>query len=138
MKLARNAFVVAGLLLAVACGSSTNQPDPAQAAVPTFQGLSAEVSNTASEDAALTPDGTQAQALNGNAEWLPKIRDAIHSLNQGLKTAFLPVEQLVLTVGPRARPGARPTSTAPSTRTASATCCWSPAWPATTSPGSWR
>lgn len=100
MKLARNAVVVAGLLLAAACGSSTNQPDPSQAAVPTFDGVSAEVSGTASEDAALTTDGTQTQALNGNAEWLPKIRDAIHSLNEGLKDAFLPVEQLVLTQGP--------------------------------------
>jgi hypothetical protein len=84
----------------VPCGSNTNQPDESQAAVPTFEGISAEVTGTASEDAALTTDGTQTQALNGNAEWLPKIRDAIRSLNQGLKDAFLPVEQLVLTQGP--------------------------------------
>jgi hypothetical protein len=100
MKLARNASIVAAVLLAAACGSDSNQPDPSQAAVPTFDGLSAEVSGTASEDAALTVDGTQTQALGGNAEWLPKIRDAIRSLNQGLKNAFLPVEQLVLRVGP--------------------------------------
>src|SRR5262249_49650871 len=100
MKLARTTSVLAGLLLAVGCGSSTNQPDPQQAAVPTFEGISAEVTGTASEDAALTMDGTQAQALSGNAEWLPKIRDAIRSLNQGLKNAFAPVEELVLTQGP--------------------------------------
>src|SRR5215813_2196487 len=100
MKLARMTSVVAGLLLAVGCGSSTNQPDPQQAAVPTFAGISAEVTGTASEDAALTMDGTQVQALSGNAEWLPKIREAIKSLNDGLRSAFLPVEQLVLTQGP--------------------------------------
>ena len=100
MKLAPNAFVVAGLLLAVGCGSSTNGPDASQAAVPTFDGVSAEVTGAPTEEAALTTDGTQTQALSGNAEWLPKIRDAIKSLNEGLKDAFLPVEKLVLTQGP--------------------------------------
>ena len=57
MKLARNAFVVAGLLLAVACGSSTKPAGLRRPRVPTFQGLSAEVSNTASEDAASPPTG---------------------------------------------------------------------------------
>ena len=54
MKLARHSFVVAGLFLAAACGSSTSGPDEFQAAVPTFSGVSAEVSGSLSEDASLT------------------------------------------------------------------------------------
>jgi hypothetical protein len=102
MKLARNTFVVAGLLVAVACGSNTNQPDAYQAAVPTFDGVSLEVSGASSEGSTLTADGSasQTQALTGAADWLPAIRDAIRSLNQGMKDAFGPVEQLVLTQGP--------------------------------------
>ena len=46
MKLARQSYLVAGLFLAAACGSTNNGPDEYQAAVPTFSGLSAEVSGT--------------------------------------------------------------------------------------------
>ena len=109
MKLARHSFVVAGLFLAAACGSSTSGPDEFQAAVPTFSGVSAEVSGSSSEDASLTTSSEAAliapaasadvQASNA-PEWLPKIRDAIRSLNQGLKDAFGPIERLVLTNGP--------------------------------------
>ena len=110
MKLARPSFLVAGLLLAAACGSSSG-PDPYQAAVPTFSGLSAEVSGASAEGASLTASvdpqaaliapapGAELQAST-SPEWLPKIRDAIRSLNQGLKDAFGPVERLVLTNGP--------------------------------------
>ncbi len=108
MKLARPSFLVAALLLA-ACGSSSG-PDPYQSAVPTFSGLSAEVSGASSEGASLTAS-TSEEALiapaagaelqgSSTPEWLPKIRDAIRSLNQGLKDAFGPVERLVLTNGP--------------------------------------
>ena len=109
MKLARQSFVVASLFLAAACGSSTNGPDEFQAAVPTFSGLSAEVSGSSSEGTSLTTSseaaliapsaGADVQASNA-PEWLPKIRDAIRSLNQGLKDAFGPIERLVLTNGP--------------------------------------
>jgi len=109
MKLARPSFLVTGLFLAAACGSSSG-PDAYQAAVPTFSGLSAEVSGAPSEGAALTTSSSE-QALiaptpgaelqaSSSPGWLPKIRDAIKSLNQGLKDAFGPVEQLVLTSGP--------------------------------------
>ncbi|HVP61208.1 MAG TPA: hypothetical protein VMT11_11645 [Myxococcaceae bacterium] len=112
MKLARQSFLVAGLFLAAACGnSSSNGPDEYQAAVPTFSGVSAEVSGASSEGASLTASGGAEAALIAPApgaelqasttpDWLPKIRDAIKSLNQGLKDAFAPVEQLVLTSGP--------------------------------------
>ena len=112
MKLARQSFLVAGLFLAAACGNSTsNGPDEYQSAVPTFSGLSAEVSGAASEGTSLTASTGAEQSLIAPApggdlqastspEWLPKIRDAIRSLNQGLKDAFGPVEQLVLTQGP--------------------------------------
>ena len=111
MKLAPQ-FLVAGLFLAAACGSSnSNGPDEYQAAVPTFSGLSAEVSGATSEGASLTASAGAEQSLivpapgadlqaSTSPEWLPKIRDAIKSLNQGLKDAFGPVEQLVLTRGP--------------------------------------
>jgi len=110
MKLAPQSFLVAGLFLAAACGSS-NGPDEYQAAVPTFSGVSAEVSGAASEGASLTASTGAEQSLiapapgadlqaSASPEWLPKIRDAIKSLNQGLKDAFGPVEQLVLTQGP--------------------------------------
>ncbi len=110
MKLARHSFLAAGLFLAAACGSSSG-PDPYQAAVPTFSGVSAELSGASSEGASLTASGTSQEALIAPApgadlqagtspDWLPKIRDAIHSLNQGLKNAFGPVEKLVVTSGP--------------------------------------
>jgi len=111
MKLARQSFLAAGLLLAVACGSSTNAPDEYLAAVPTFSGLSAEVSGASAEGTGpalsagaqaslVAPGGDAALQAGTSPEWLPKIRDAIQSLNQGLKDAFGPVEQLVLTSGP--------------------------------------
>ena len=53
MKLAHRSFLVAGLVLAAACGSSSNGPDEYQAAVPTFSGVSAEVSGASSEAANL-------------------------------------------------------------------------------------
>ena len=110
MKLARQSFLVAGLFLAAACGSSSG-PDEYQAAVPTLSGISAEVSGASSEGASLTSTGTSEAALIAPAagaelqastspDWLPKIRDAIRSLNQGLKDAFGPVEKLVVTNGP--------------------------------------
>lgn len=110
MTLARSSFVVAGLFLAAACGSSSGG-DPYQAAVPTFAGLSAEVSGAPSEGASLTSaEGADAALIapapgadlgtGTTPDWLPKIRDAIRSLNQGLKDAFGPVEKLVLTSGP--------------------------------------
>jgi len=108
MKLARPSFLVASLFLAAACGSSTSGPDEYQAAVPTFSGVSAEVSGASAEEASLsaTPGEdsvvTAGAALQGSnaPDWLPKIRDAIRSLNEGLKDAFGPVEKLVLTNGP--------------------------------------
>ncbi|HEY1334813.1 MAG TPA: hypothetical protein VGF31_11195 [Myxococcaceae bacterium] len=108
MRLARQSFLVAGLFLAAACGSNTNGPDEYQAAVPTFSGVSSEVSGTSSEEASLSgnPEATliapaTAELQGSNSpEWLPKIRDAIRSLNEGLKNAFAPVERLVLTSGP--------------------------------------
>jgi hypothetical protein len=110
MKLARQSFLVAGLFLAAACGSS-NGPDEYQAAVPNFSGVSAEVSGASSEGASLTASsGAQASLVAPSAEaalqagttpdWLPKIREAIQSLNQGLKDAFGPIEQLIVTNGP--------------------------------------
>ena len=111
MKLARQSFLVGGLFLAAACGSSSNGPDEYQAAVPTFSGVSAEVSGASSEGASLTASsgaeagliaptpGAELQAST-TPDWLPKIRDAIQSLNQGLKDAFGPVERLVLANGP--------------------------------------
>jgi hypothetical protein len=107
MKLARQSFLVAGLCLAAACGSSTGT-DEYLAAVPTFSGLSAEVSDapsegtslTATTDAALIAPATADVTSSTSPDWLPKIRDAIRSLNQGLKNAFGPIEQLVLTKGP--------------------------------------
>jgi hypothetical protein len=110
MKLAPQSFLVAGLFLAAACGSSTSGPDEFQAAVPTFSGVSAEVSGSSSEGTSLTTTsseaaliapsaGAEVQAGNG-PDWLPKIREAIRSLNQGLKDAFGPIEKLVLTNGP--------------------------------------
>ena len=109
MKLARQSFLVAGLFLAAACGSN-NGSDEYQAAVPTFSGVSAEVSDAPSEGTSLSATGPEAaliaptpgadvQASNA-PDWLPKIRDAIRSLNQGLKNAFGPIEKLVLTNGP--------------------------------------
>ncbi|HEY3586726.1 MAG TPA: hypothetical protein VGK85_06230, partial [Myxococcaceae bacterium] len=53
MKLARQSFLVAGLCLAAACGSS-NGTDEYLAAVPTFSGVSAEVSDASSEGTSLT------------------------------------------------------------------------------------
>ena len=111
MKLAHRSFLVAGLVLAAACGSSSNGPDEYQAAVPTFSGVSAEVSGASSEAASLGASTSSEAALiaptpgaelqgSNSPEWLPKIRDAIRSLNQGLKQAFGPVERLVLTSGP--------------------------------------
>ena len=50
MKLVRQSFLVTGLFLAAACNSS-NGPDEYQAAVPTFSGVSAEVSGASSEGA---------------------------------------------------------------------------------------
>ena len=110
MKLARRSFLVAGLFLGVACNSS-NGPDEYQAAVPTFSGVSAEVSGASSEGASLTATGSSEAALIAPAagadvqasmspDWLPKIRDAIKSLNQGLRSAFGPIEKLILTNGP--------------------------------------
>ena len=109
MKLARQSFLVAGLFLVAACGSSSG-PDPYQSAVPTFSGLSAEVSGASSEGASLTASTPEAALIapapgaelqaSTSPEWLPKIREAIRSLNQGLKDAFGPVERLVLTNGP--------------------------------------
>lgn len=109
MRLARQSFLVAGLFLAAGCGSTSNGPDEYQAAVPTFSGLSAEVSGASSEESALTTSpeaaliapaaGAELQATT-SPDWLPKIRDAIRSLNEGLKDAFAPVEKLVLTNGP--------------------------------------
>jgi len=108
MKLARQSFLVAGLFLAAACGSS-NGPDEFLAAVPTLSGVSAEVSGASSEGASLTTSseaaliaptpGAEVQASNA-PDWLPKIRDAIRSLNEGLKDAFGPIERLVLSNGP--------------------------------------
>ena len=107
MKLARQSFLVAGLFLAAACGSN-NGPDEYLAAVPTLSGVSAEVSGASSEGASLTatseaaliaPAGAEVQAST-SPDWLPKIRDAIKSLNQGLRGAFGPIEKLVLTNGP--------------------------------------
>ena len=110
MKLARQSFLAASLFLAAACGS-TNGLDEYQSAVPVFSGVSAEVSGASSEGASLTGSsateanlispvaGADLQAGSG-PDWLPKIRDAIKSLNQGLKAAFGPIEQLVLTNGP--------------------------------------
>jgi hypothetical protein len=107
MKLARQSFLVAGLCLAAACGSS-NGTDEYLAAVPTFSGVSAEVSDapsegtslTATSDAALIAPATADVQVSTSPDWLPKIRDAIRSLNQGLKNAFGPIEKLVLTNGP--------------------------------------
>jgi hypothetical protein len=111
MKLARQSFLVAGLFLAAACSNSSNGPDEYQAAVPTFSGVSAEVSGASSEGASL-PGSVGAEAsliapaagadLQGSntPDWLPKIRDAIRSLNQGLRDAFGPIEKLILTNGP--------------------------------------
>lgn len=110
MKLASRSFLVAGLFLAAACGSSSG-PDEFQAAVPTFSGVSAELSGASSEGASLsTSAGAEASLIapapgaelqaSTSPDWLPKIRDAIKSLNQGLKAAFGPVEQLILTNGP--------------------------------------
>ena len=116
MKLARQSFLVAGLFLAAACGSSTSGPDQYQSAVPTFSGLSAEVSGAVVRGrephrvhrirggADRAGPGAELQAST-SPEWLPKIRDAIRSLNQGLKDAFGPVERLVLDQGPVADPG---------------------------------
>jgi len=106
MKLARPSFLLASLFLAAACGSSTSGPDEFQAAVPTFSGVSAEVSGASAEGTTLTATQdsvvTTRAALQGSSapDWLPKIRDAIRSLNEGLKDAFGPVEKLVLTNGP--------------------------------------
>ncbi|HET6982624.1 MAG TPA: hypothetical protein VFI53_10825, partial [Myxococcaceae bacterium] len=97
MRLARQSFLVAGLFLAAGCGSTSNGPDEYQAAVPTFSGVSAEVSGASSEESALTTSpeaaliapaaGAELQATT-SPDWLPKIRDAIRSLNEGLKDAF--------------------------------------------------
>jgi hypothetical protein len=111
MKLARQSFLVAGLVLVAACGSSRNGPDEYQAAVPTFAGVSAELSGASSEAATIGGSASSEAALiaptpgaeiqgSNSPEWLPKIRDAIRSLNQGLKEAFGPLERLVLTSGP--------------------------------------
>ncbi|HTS78981.1 MAG TPA: hypothetical protein VMH40_00155 [Myxococcaceae bacterium] len=109
MKLARPSFLVAGLFLAAACSnSSSTGPDEYQSAVPVFSGVSAEVSGAPSEGASIAPSSAALIAPAPGAdvgsstapEWLPKIRDAIRSLNQGLKAAFGPIEQLVLTNGP--------------------------------------
>ena len=109
MRLARQSFLVAGLFLAAACGSNTHGPDEYQAAVPTFSGVSSELSGTSSEEASLSPSpeatliapAATAELQGSNSpDWLPKIRDAIRSLNEGLKNAFAPVERLVLTSGP--------------------------------------
>src|SRR5678816_3612206 len=109
MRLARQSFLVAGLFLAAACGSNSNGPDEYQAAVPTFSGVSSEGSGPTSEEASLSASpeamliapaaSTELQGSN-SPEWLPKIRDAIRSLNEGLKNAYAPLERLVLTSGP--------------------------------------
>jgi hypothetical protein len=111
MKLARQSFLAASVILAAACSSNSSGPDEYQSAVPVFSGVSAEVSGASSEGASLTGSSAAEASLIAPAagadvqagtspDWLPKIRDAIKSLNQGLKAAFGPIEQLVLTNGP--------------------------------------
>ncbi len=99
--------MVAGLIFATACGSSTGSVDEFGAAVPSQDGMTMEVSNSPSEAATLDTAQVQssAQAL-GSVDagasgliYLPKIREAIHSLNEGLRMAFGPVEALVVMDG---------------------------------------